>query len=126
MLLVPVLCSTLLSAPDLGDPGYKVPSQALNELSAAAHTRSPAALVPTNDPMTVVNDKVSVAKTNLYRAGVDQPALAAGDDTGRQYCRRLVNIAPARLFKDRRFFLQAPSPDPDAAKNLFGFLAQPL
>ena len=124
--VAPALGCTPLTAPDLGDPGVKVPSQALNELSAAAHTRGPAALVPTNDPMTVVDDKVSVAKTNLYRAGVNQPALAAGDDTGRQYCRRLINIAPARLFRDRRFFLRTPSPDPDAAKNLFGFLAQRL
>ena len=124
--VAPALGCTPWTVPDLGDPGAMVPSQALNELSAAAHTKAPAALVPTNDPMTLVNDKVSIAKTNLYRAGVNQPALNPGDDTGRQYCRRMVNIAPARLIRDRRFFQQAPSPDPAAAKNLFGFLAQRL
>ena len=112
------------TAPDLGDPGARSPAQALNELQAAATQKAPIALVPTNDPMTLVDDKVSVAKTNLYRAGVGQPALAANADTGRAYCRNLATVAPSRLRRDRALFTAAASPDP--AMNLFAFLRQRL
>jgi hypothetical protein len=122
----PALGCAPWTAPDLGDPGTKVPSLALNELSAAAARNTPVALVPTNDPMTQVNGRVSVDKTNLYRAGVDQPLLDAGANTGRQYCEHLVTQAPPRLIRDRQLLQAAPSPDPAAAKNLFGFLAQRL
>jgi hypothetical protein len=99
---------------------------ALNELAAVVWTKTPVALVPTNDPMTLNGDKVSVAKTNLYRVGVDQAPLANGANTGSSYCRNMVRIAPRRLNKDRRFFRNAPSPDPAAAKNLYVFLLQRL
>jgi len=103
-----------------------VSSVALNELAAAAWTGQPVALVPTNDPMTQVGGRTSVSKTNLYRAGVNQPALAAGSDTGRAYCRNLVDIAPPRLLLDRQLLRAAPSPDPAAAPNLYAFLLQRL
>jgi hypothetical protein len=122
----PALGCTPWTAPDLGDPGASVPALALNELFAAARTRAPVALVPTNDPMTEVGGTVSVAKTNLYRAGVDQPALASATGVGTSYCRNLVTVAPNRLIRDRQLFRQAPSPDPAAAPTLFGFLAQRL
>jgi hypothetical protein len=122
--VAPTLGCTVLTAPDLGDPGARSPALALNELQAAANTKAPVALVPTNDPMTLVDDKPSVAKTNLYRAGVGQPALAAGADTGRAYCRNLMTIAPSRLRRDRALFRAAASPDP--AMNLFAFLRQRL
>ena len=93
-------------------------------IQAESNAKAPIALVPTNDPMTLVNDKPSVAKTNLYRAGVDQPALAAGADTGRAYCRMMVAVQQARLRRDRALFRAAPSPD--AGTSLYTFLVQRL
>ena len=124
--VAPALGCTPWTAPDLTDPGTMVSSVALNELAAAAWTGQPVALVPTNDPMTQVGGRTSVSKTNLYRAGVNQPALAPGSDTGRAYCRNLVDIAPPRLLLDRQLLRAAPSPDPAAAPNLYAFLLQRL
>jgi len=122
----PALGCPAWTAPDLGDPGASVPSLALNELLAAARATAPVALVPPNDPMTQVNGRSSLAKTNLYRAGVDQQALATRGTSAAAYCRNLVAVAPPRLVRDRSFFQQAPSPDPAAAPNLFDFLTQRL
>jgi hypothetical protein len=124
--VAPALGCTPWTAPDLGDPGTSVPALALNELFAAARTAAPVALVPTNDPMTQVDGRASVAKTNLYRAGVNQSALTSGTGVGASYCRDLVTIAPPRLIRDRRLLQAAPSPDPAAAQTLYGFLAQRL
>jgi len=64
---------------------------------AAATKTTPVALVPPNDPMTKVNGRPSVAKDNLYRAGVNQPPLNPPVDTARNYCGHLATVAPARL-----------------------------
>jgi hypothetical protein len=120
----PALGCTPWTAPDLADPGAKSAALALNELQAAANAKAPVALVPTNDPMTLVNDKPSVAKTNLYRAGVNQPALAAGTDNGRAYCRNMVAVQQARLRRDRALFGAAASPE--AGTTLYAFLLQRL
>jgi hypothetical protein len=120
----PALGCAAWTAPDLGDPGRRSPALALNELQAAASAKAPIALVPTNDPMTLVNDKPSVAKTNLYRAGVDQPALAAGADTGRAYCRHMVTVQQPRLRRDRALLRAAASPD--TGTSLYAFLVQRL
>src|SRR2546421_3344073 len=122
----PALGCTPWTAPDLADPGAMVSSVALNELAAVAWTKQPVALVPTNNPMTVLNDRSSVTKPNLSRAGVNQPALAAGATTGRSYCRNMVDIALPRLRLDRRLLRAGPSPDPAAAPNLYVFLVQRL
>lgn len=118
----PALGCTPFQAPDLTNPGHKVSSLALNELFAAAHQAAPVALVPENDPMTLVNGKLSVAKTNLYRSGVNQPPLSWNQDTS--YCSELLDVGPARMQQDKNFFLDAPSPDTGAANNLYTFLAQ--
>ena len=76
--------------------------------------------------MTQVNGRSSLAKTNLYRAGVDQQELTTRGTSAAAYCRNLVAVAPPRLVRDRSFFQQAPSPDPAAAPNLFDFLTQRL
>ncbi|MBV9143372.1 MAG: hypothetical protein JO115_21055 [Pseudonocardiales bacterium] len=122
----PALGCHPFTAPDLTAGGTPAPSLALNELQAAASQAPPMALVPPNDPMVKVNGKPSVAKINLYRAGVDQPPLNPAVDTAKNYCRNLASIAPARLRLDRPLTVVAPSPDPAAAKNLFGFLLQRL
>jgi hypothetical protein len=122
----PALGCTPFTAPDLTAGGTPAPSLALNELQAAATKTTPVALIPPNDPMAQVNGRPSVAKTNLYRAGVNQPPLDPAVDTALNYCRNLATVAKARLRLDRPLTIGAPSPDPAAAKNLFAFLQQRL
>lgn len=121
----PALNCKPFTAPDLTNNRVPTTSLALNELQAAAHQARPAALVPLNDPMTQVNGQQSVAKTNLYRAGVDQPPVNPRADTPTGYCGNLTVIANRRLATDRGLFHRAPSPDAGAA-NLFDFLTQRL
>lgn len=122
----PALGCHPFTAPDLSAPGTLVPSLALNELQAAADQIPPVALVPINDPMTQVDDKPSIAKTDLYRTGVNMPSLDTAVTTASGYCRDLATVAPARLRLDRPLTIDAPSPDPATAKNLFAFLQQRL
>ena len=53
-------------------------SQITDELLAAADQRPPIAVIPLNDPMTLLNNEQSAAKTNMFRLGVDQPARGTG------------------------------------------------
>ena len=116
---------TPLMAPDLAHPGQMTTALPLNELQAAAQQATPLALVPRGDPMTLVNNNPNAAKTDLYRMGVDQPAVGAADGGNTTtYCHNLLNIAPQRLVKDALFTGAANSPDPAAANSLFTFLAQ--
>ena len=66
-----------------------------------------------------------MAKTNLYRLGVDQvPARSKQQANTKAYCQNLLQIAPARLQADMTLTSAASSPDAGAANNLFTFLAQ--
>jgi hypothetical protein len=120
----PALGCTPWSVRDL-DGGGTATSLALDEIQANAHQVGPAALVPLNDPMTTVGGDSSASKTNLYRTGVDQPPLPAGQSP-RAYCQDMDSIQAARLRLDRTSFANAASPDPAAATNLFTFLANRL
>jgi hypothetical protein len=122
----PALGCTPYTAPDLAQPGHLETSLALNELQAARLQAAPAALVPPNDPMVLVNGKVSLDKTNLYRAGVGQPPVNAPAESGAAYCTDIVQVGPARLQLDEAFTKRGSSPDSAAATNLFTFLAQRL
>jgi hypothetical protein len=120
----PALGCTPFLAPDLTDGGAPTAALALNELSAAAFQGAPSALIPTNDPMAMVDGEISTAKTNLYRAGVDQPALPAGQEPA-TYCTDMLTIAQARLARDATLFRVAPAPAP-GSKNLLDFLTTRL
>jgi hypothetical protein len=122
--IAPALGCRPFTAPDLTDGGTPTPALALNELSAAAHQGNPAALVPTSDPMVQVDGAPSVRKTDLYRAGVGQPALPTGQ-TPREYCRHLLTLAPARLTTDAAFLAATAAPTPDSP-NLLAFLQDRL
>jgi len=124
----PALGCAPFTAPNLADPGARATSQALDELQAAAGQVAPVALVPLNDPMTEVNGALSTAKTNLYRAGVDQPAVDAGQtaDSPAAYCTNAIGEQAARLQLDQSFLASAPAVDPAAATSLYTFLAQRL
>jgi len=115
------------TAPDLTDNGNMVPSQALDELQAAAMQAAPVALVPAGDPMVLNNGQPDLRKTNLYRMGVDQPLAqnvnAASTTT---YCQNILAMAPTRLNLDKKLTNAAASPDPAVASTLFNFLANRL
>lgn len=120
-------------APDLADPGQMVPALPLNELQARAFQRSPIALVPLGDPMTLDNNgKPDLAKVNAYRRGVDQPmAWWADQASTERYCRHMLRIAPARMTADQALLMpdathptRGLSPDPAVADSLFTFLGQ--
>jgi hypothetical protein len=113
------------SVPDLASPGQTATALPLNELQAAAYQGAPIALVPSRDPMVLVNNHTSLAKINAYRAGVDQPpAQSLAGASTKQYCQNLVDIGPARLQLDARFTKLVASPFPTMANTLFTFLAQ--
>jgi hypothetical protein len=117
----PALGCAPFTPPDLTNGGAtNTPALALNELSAAAWQAGPVALVPTSDPMVQVDGATSVEKTNLYRAGVDQPALPAGQ-SARAYCAELVRAAPARMKGALAQFRGAASPAVGSA-DLLAFL----
>ena len=112
-------------APDLADNGNMVPALPLNELQAAAQQAAPVALVPLGDPMVLNNGQASLFKLNLYRLGVDQPlAFSPNRASTTDYCNNLLNIAPARILKDKATTSARSSPDAGAANSLFTFLAQ--
>ena len=121
----PALGCTPYTAPDLADPGHRVTSLGLDELQAARFQAAPIALVPVNDPMVQVDGRTSRAKTNLYRAGVDMPALSrtdSGDPLA--YCTGLATDGSRRINDDQKFFTAAVSPDDGT--NLFDFLTARL
>jgi hypothetical protein len=120
----PSLDCTPWSATNL-DGGGTATSLALDEIQANADQGAPSALVPLNDPMTTVAGAFSTTKTNLYRAGVDQPPLPTGE-TPKAYCQDMDSIQTARLELDQTRFTAAQSPDTGAATNLLTFLAQRL
>jgi hypothetical protein len=117
---------TPFMAPDLANNNAMIAAQPLNELQAAANQKAPVALVPLGDPMTLVgNTTTSTAKTDLYRAGVDQPPTGNSDGGNtNDYCTNLRNIAPQRIATDAPLTGVKASPDPAAANSLFTFLAQ--
>lgn len=122
----PALGCTPFTAPNQSSDGRLSSALPLDELSAAAGQRAPIALVPRNDPMTLVGGRDSVRKTDLYRAGVDMPPVGRGaDGNGKAFCKTLFGDPAGlqRVFKDKALFTAAPSPDPATAPNLFGFLA---
>jgi hypothetical protein len=112
-------------APDLADPGSMVPALALNELQARFSQPAPVAMVPSGDPMTLLNGNVSLAKTNLYRQGADMPTVDSrfDADTAR-YCRQMLRIAPQRMLANQKALTAFASPDAGAANSLYTFLAQ--
>ena len=121
----PALGCNPWTAPDLADPGSMVPAQPLNEIQAAMYQANPIALVPSGDPMVLVNGQPNLEKLNAYRAGVDQPLVQSLQQASTQnYCSNLLAIGPQRLQLDSQWTLQGLSLDPAVANSLFTFLAQ--
>jgi len=138
--ILPALGCTAFTAPDLSAAGRPGTSQTLDELSAAASQRAPVALVPENDPMTLVNGSLSAPKTNLYRLGVGQPLVIGGldqpfgdsraggqqADTPANFCANMLNLQTAFIAANQARFSASPSPVPATGNNLFTFMAARL
>jgi hypothetical protein len=120
---------TPFTATDTTNPNGTAPSQALNELSARVNQRGTIAVTPTNDPMTLVGTKMSIAKTNVYRSLVDQPLLSNFTNpatVAASYCQNLVNLQPARSNLDLAKESAFASPVPAVGSNLATFLGNRL
>jgi hypothetical protein len=116
-------------APDLADPGQMVTALPLDELQAAMYQAAPVALVPSGDPMTLVNGHPNLLKQNLYRIGVDQSWVrsnAQATTDNRAYCQNVMQYAPERLTLDRQWTESAASLDSGVANSLYTFLAARL
>jgi len=138
--ILPALGCSPFTAPDLSNAGRPGTSQTLDELSAAVSQQAPVALVPENDPMTMTGDGLSADKTDLYRLGVGQPLLPAGQvesvplpgpgrqqaDTPADFCANMLNIQTAFIAANQARFAAAPSPVPLTGSNLFTFMAARL
>lgn len=123
----PALGCTPFTAPDLANTGFAATSLGLNELQAEADQRAPIAFVPLNDPMVLHGDGAQDdQKTDLYRAGVDQPPLSQVPGSAAQYCENLRTVGVTRTKLDRTLTDTTVSPDTGAASNLFTFLAMRL
>src|SRR5215471_4802547 len=120
---------TPFTATDTTNPNGTSPSQALNELSARVNQRGTIALVPTNDPMTLVGGTMSIAKTNVYRSLVDQPLLPGFTNpatVAASYCQNMVNIQPARSNLDMTAEAAFGTPVAAVGNNLATFLGNRL
>ncbi|MGH3256353.1 MAG: hypothetical protein ACRDOU_13335 [Streptosporangiaceae bacterium] len=138
--VLPALGCTPFTAPDISNGGQPGTSQTLDELSAAANQREPIALVPLNDPMTLVNGQLSQWKTNLYRIGVGQPLVIGGTqepfnqsldggqqaDTPANFCANMLNTQSAFIAANQARFTATASPVPAMGNNLFTFMAARL
>jgi len=116
-------------APDLSQGGAPGTSQALDELSAARNQAAPSALVPENDPMVLVNHEFSVAKTDLYRASVGQPAVSKANDATdgpAEYCHNMIRFQMPFLSHARKMMAPWHSPVPTVGDNLLTFMANRL
>jgi hypothetical protein len=126
----PALGCSPWTVPDLANGGAPATALPLDELQAATYTGGSgqplAALVPMNDPMTLDNNgQFSTDKTNTYRSLVDMAALPAGESPS-AYCSDMERIQGKRLQQDVNLLMAGPSPIPNAADNLFTFLAMRL
>jgi len=109
--------------PSLDDPGQMVPSQAVNELQAHLLQKTPVARIPGTDPMAEFAGEPDLAKDNLYRAGMDQPAATNRTFQGAPYCREMLRALP-KMVLDQKMESNFPPIAADAANNTFTFLAQ--
>ena len=125
----PVIGCTPFQVDSIDDPGTKVSSLATQELQALIYQQEPIALIPLNDPDTLLtsSQSQSTAKTNVYRLGVNQPELGTGSNTDEgspvNYCNNLAKFQPPFLAAFQDKFTNAMTPDDGIGNNLFTFLA---
>lgn len=126
--LDPAIGCTPFLAPSLDDPGSTVSSLATSELQANQLQQSPIALVPLNDPdcLLTSNGDVSVAKTDAYRSGVNQPQVSDSSPAvaGQLdfYCNSMIDLQPSFILSFQDKFSATTSPDSMTGNNLFTFM----
>lgn len=122
--LDPALHCTPFSAPNLADPGHNVTAMALNEIQAAVFQEAPRALIPSLDPMVLVDGERNLEKLNLYRVGVGQRlASNVSNASAAEFCQNYRDEAPSRFILDKPYLVTAASPVPADANSLFTFMA---
>ena len=121
--VMPAIGCTPWMMPSLDDPGQMVPSQAVNELQAHLLQTTPVARVPGGDPMVEFNGQYDLAKDNLYRAGMDQPAANSNTFKTAPYCREMLRALP-KMVLDQTLDSNFPAIAAAAANNTFTFVAQ--
>jgi len=127
--LDPTLGCTPFTAPDLTMGGTPSTSQALDELSSIKTAAAPAALVPENDEMVLVNNAFNAQKTNLYRSNIGEPPVSAATDltaSPANFCQNMVNIQTPFLNSNQALLATDTSPVPAVGTNLLTFLANRL
>lgn len=125
----PVIGCTPFQVDSIDDPGTKVSALATQELQALIYQQEPIALIPLNNPDTLLttSQSQSRAKTNAYRIGVNQPQLGTGANTDEgsptNYCNNLVKVQPPFLASFQTRFTNVMTPDAGTGNNLFTFLS---
>jgi hypothetical protein len=126
----PVLGCTPFEAPDLANNDQPTSSQALDELLSAANQPRVPALVPENDEMVLdSSDAFDAAKTDLYRAEVDQTPIDFQNNrtsSPAMYCQNLVNIQTPFLNANANLLATGQPPVAGVGDNLLTFLANRL
>jgi hypothetical protein len=125
----PALGCKPMEAPDLSQGGAPGTSQALDELQAARSQAAPVALIPENDEMVLVNDKVSVSKTNLYRSEVGQAPVSRSNDRAdspASYCQNMINVQAPFIAANQGLLTGQPTPVAGTGDSLFTFMANRL
>jgi len=122
----PALGCTPFTAPNSTSATGTSASQALNVLSARQNQTGTQALVPVNDPQMLVGGKLSIQKTNVYRAQVDEPLLSNftnPQQNAASYCQNMVNIQTPKLKLDAAIEANFGTPVPALGANLATALA---
>ena len=114
--------------PDLAVPGILRASQALNEIQANLNNPNDpnTALVPSFDPMCLVNGFEDINKTNAYRQGMNQPILNMLSVTNSMnYCNSLLSVSIPFYTLHQKELTNFASPD-NTGSNLLNFLSNRL
>ena len=118
----PAIGCNSFTVPDLLEPNILRSSLALNEIQAHTYGNiNKDALVPAQDPMTLVNGQQSIDKVNSYRNGVNQPLLQSLNvNNDINYCTNMENTSTFFLTTYLNEFINFNSPD--NVNNLLVFL----
>ena len=119
--IYPLIGCNAYTAFDLSS-GMRWASLALNELQSL-YQQEPIALIPSLNPMTLVNGRPNIDKLNLYRLGVNQPVVSSLDDANSEtFCLQMIINGMERIDSWSNFLSKGASPNPEVAANLYLFL----
>ena len=111
-------------AQDFEDININRFSLVLNELQANLTDSNSVdtALIPSGNPMCLINGEVSIGKINAYREGVAQPIITQIDpEDNKKYCSSMLSVTIPFLILHKNEFENFPAPGKDS-NNLLNFL----